>query len=91
MNFKVIFLILGENFLVGILDEEVKKVKRDFKNFDKIGQFLEMLYCERVNREKQIIVSKIFIDQCIEKYGERVCNIVLDNYFSVKVFFFVLV
>lgn len=91
MNFKVIFLILGENFLVGILDEEVKNVKRDFKNFDKIGQFLEMLYCERVNREKQIIVSKILIDQCIEKYGERVCNIVLDNYFSVMVFFYVLV
>lgn len=37
MNLKVIFLILDENFLVGILDEEVKKVKRDFKNFDKIG------------------------------------------------------
>lgn len=38
MNSKVTPLILGENPLVGTLDEEVKKVKRDFKNFDKTGQ-----------------------------------------------------
>lgn len=37
MNFKDTPLILGEKPRVGTLDEEVQKVKRDFKNFDKTG------------------------------------------------------
>lgn len=88
MNSKVTPLILGENPLVGTLDEEVKKVKRDFKNFDKIGQPSETSYRERVNREKQITASKTPTDQCIEKQGKRACNTVPDSYSSAKVSFY---
>lgn len=52
MNSKVTPLILGENPLVGTLDEEVKKAKRDFKNFDKTGQPSETSYRERPQRER---------------------------------------
>lgn len=88
MNSKVTPLILGENPLVGTLDEEVKKVKRDFKNFDKTGQPSETSYRERVNREKQITASKTLTDQRIEKHGKRACNTVPDNYSSASVSFF---
>lgn len=48
------------------MDEEVQKVKRDFKSFDKTGEPSETSYRERVNREKQITSSKTLTDQCME-------------------------
>lgn len=78
MNSKVTPLILGENPLVGTLDED----------FDKTGQPSETSYRERVNREKQITASKTLTDQCMEKHGKRACNTVPDNYSSAKVSFF---
>lgn len=62
MNFKDTPLILGEKPRVGTLDEEVQKMKRDFKNFDKTGQPSERSYRESVNREKQITASKTLTD-----------------------------